>query len=353
MNPSAMFAALLGLVGTALLFLLALFLKLCYSTALYATLAEITRRLNLFRAATRPPARAILLVPAVVGFCTAILVLLYGPGLLFGAGEIELAPITLLWAVGRLVLLGVFAAAGLLTGWLVGARIPMGRDRYGAVTIRNRGRYLVFWMAAFSVAGFFRLMPWGFASIWIVGGVIMAAAWVTSAHLRLYVRYRHRRQTAGGGLPAGAPLDLSLSPAETLVLGALTRSDRPLSPTEILAHLAMGDPAQIAHPAWQAEATRLAGTGPDAVQPVLSELARRGLVSNRAGVWQGEGATRRLAAFGQADGAAALTCAEEGGSHTRVLLWSGPSRLLLEPGPDTLTIREARSDECLAATLLG
>ncbi len=77
--------ALVSFLTTSVGFVIVLFFKLCYSTALFATLAEITRRIEVFRRSRRPDARALLLLPVVVLFCSAILFAL-NLWSLFGSG---------------------------------------------------------------------------------------------------------------------------------------------------------------------------------------------------------------------------------------------------------------------------
>jgi hypothetical protein len=330
-------AKVLSFAWLGIVFLVLLFLKLCYSTALFSTLAEITRRIQLFRKLRRPAVRALLLLPAVILFCTAVLFAL-NLVRLFGGG-FSLTPGFFIFLVLRIAFLLAALAVGLLLGLLVAGRIPMGRDRFGGVIYKNRGRYLAFWLGTFSLCGLFRLLPWGFVTYWTIWFLLVGASLALMVHWRLYGRYRSLRLHRSPGLPPGEPLDLSLSAREAVLLSALLRHKGPADAQALARALKSPDPVLLAHPGWAWELGALADEA-GALEAGLEGLVLRHLATRTGGGYAPAGQAQRLASLGQADWAAGLTVHEGGAATTRVLHRAGPSSLILEIGPTTLGIRE-------------
>jgi hypothetical protein len=217
----------------AVVWVVMLFIKLCYSTALYGTLAEINRRILVFRQGKRPVLRAILLLPTVVLFVTTILFALSFFRIIFGAqkitdlkGLLNAADIIFLFLRVGFLLAGV--VLGAVLGVMLGRNIPVGRDRFGGLLYRNKGWYLGFWLFTFTLCGFFRLMPWGFVTYWTIWFLVLAACIVTAAHWTLYGALRAVAATEPPGLPPGEPVDLTLAPGEAVALSALLRARGPM-----------------------------------------------------------------------------------------------------------------------------
>lgn len=330
-------AKVLSFAWLGIVFLVLLFVKLCYSTALFSTLAEITRRIQLFRTLRRPAVRALLLLPAVILFCTAVLFAL-NLVRLFGGG-FSLTPGFFIFLILRVAFLLAALAVGLLIGLLVAGRIPMGRDRFGGVIYRNRGRYLAFWLGTFSLCGLFRLLPWGFVTYWTIWFLLLGASLALTVHWRLYARYRALRLRPSPGLPPGEPLDLSLSAREAVLLSTLLRQKGPADARALARSLTQPDPVLLAHPGWAWELRALADE-PGAVESALEGLVLRHLAVKAGGGYAPAGPAQRLASLGQADRAAGLTVREGGAAATRVLHLAGPSAVLFEIGPTALGIRE-------------
>lgn len=333
----ASLASLGALLATSVWFLIVLFLKLCYSTALFATLAEITRRIDVFRGSRRPTARALLLLPVVVLFCSAILFALnlwpiFGSGLaLNGASLLRLAL--------RLGLFVFALGAGAALGLLFGSRVRMGHDRFGGVLCDNPGRYLSLWLAAFGACGFFRLLPWGFLSFASVFCLVLLAASVTAAHWLIYGRYR-AVASAPAPLPGETgPVRLALTAREAVGLALLARYPQGLDLEHARLFLAKPDPALVVHPAWQAEAAALQDDD-GALTALLASLGSKGLAAQDGGTWVPTGAAARLAGMGHVREAVALTVKEGDQARTFVCQRLGPLTLVVEPGPATLRIDE-------------
>ena len=330
-------AKLLSFAWLGIVFLVLLFLKLCYSTALFSTLAEITRRIQLFRTLRRPAVRALLLLPAVILFCTAVLFSL-NLVRLFGGG-FSLTPGFFLFLVLRISFLLAALVIGVLLGVLIAGRIPMGKDRFGGVLYKNRGRYLAFWLGTFSLCGLFRLLPWGFVTYWTIWFLLVGASLALTVHWRLYARYRGLRLSRSPGLPLGEPLDLTLSAREAIVLSALLREKGPADARAVARSLQKPDPVLLAHPGWAWEIQAIA-EDPSALESELESLVLRRLASRMGRGYAPAGPALRLGSAGQADWAAGLTLREGGASSTRILHRVGPSSLLLDLGPTTLGVRE-------------
>ena len=348
--PPALPPALAKIVSVAIMgitFVVVLFLKLCYSTALFATLAEITRRIALFRQGKRPAVRALLLLPVVVLFCSAVLFAL-NLIRLFGAGYAKTSVFFIFLGL-RIVFLFVAVALGAGIGLLLAPRIPMGRDRFGGVIYQNRGRYLAFWLATFSLCGFFRLLPWGFVTYWSIWFLVLAASLVTALHWRLYGRYRNLRLSVGPGLSPGEPLICTLSSSEAVALSVLLQSRSPIQPKNLAQRLLPPDVALLAHPGWNS-AVQVLATDAGAPKSTLDSLVMKGLAAGGRTGYSAASAAQRLASIGHVDLAVGLTCKEGGRCSTRVLHQKGPSRILAQIGPETLILRELSSrDDALAA----
>ncbi len=340
-NAAALVSTIFGYILGTIVFIVTLFLKLCFSTALYATLAEIQRRIQVFRQQTRVTIRAVLLLPTVLLFCSAVLLLLWTWGILSaGLAIADLKSLgAIAWAVVRVVFLGLCIVAGGLLGWMTGQKAPMGKDRFGGILMHGRRRYLGFWVGAFAVCGFFRLMPWGFITYWTVCALAASAAVVCGAHWMIYTRFRSLVAKAAPGLPPGERLDLKLTAEEAVILSAVVRSASPLAPEGIAAALGHPDPAWLAHPAWFAAVARLAAD-PTALTQALTALQQQGLIAGAPYGWAVAGKAARLQALRCADTVGAVTIKANGRAVTRVLQWCGPSTMLVEPGPETLRIRE-------------
>ena len=234
-------------------FFFTLFLKLCFTTALYATLAEMNRRIALFRQGKRPVAKALLLIPVVIVFCTGILLVLNLWRIVFS--DMAINPLAfnvraadLFFAFFRLAFLLAALAIGAALGWIIGRNIHVGKDRFGGIVYRNRGRYLGFWLFAFGICGFFRLMPWGFVTYWTVWLLLLAAAIVTAAHWTLYGRVRAAGGWSAPGLPPGDPIAMELSLDEAAVLAGLAATPSPASEQAVANKLLEEDFARMAHP---------------------------------------------------------------------------------------------------------
>ncbi len=277
-TPSILAKALSFILGGAL-FLVVLFLKLCYSTALYSTLAEINRRIVVFRQCRRPVLRAILLLPAVVFFCSAVLFILCAPLVLIGGSPLALNTLVnvreLAFAFLRVGFILAAVVLGAALGIIVGRNVSMGRDRFGGVLYTNKGRYLAFWLFTFTLCGFFRLMPWGFITYWTIWLLVLAACLVTAAHWSLYGACRSMLAAPAPGLPPGELVDLSLKPREAVVLSALLRAPGPLPFDALGRSLSDPDAAWLAHPVWTAE-WGLLRQKEEALKDALEALAYEG-----------------------------------------------------------------------------
>jgi len=326
------------------MFLVVLFLKLCYSTALYATLAEVNRRITVFRQGRRPILRALLLLPTVVLFCSAVLFALNFFRVVFGGvGAANLKalfnPADFIFVFLRVGFIFAAVVLGCALGIMTGRAVPLGRDRFGGLLYRNRGRYLGFWLFTFTLCGFFRILPWGFVTYWTIWLLVLAACIVTAAHWTLYGRCRSVLAAAGPGLPPGDPLDLSLGAPDAVVLSALLQSRGPLAPEGLGRALAQPDPSCLAHPAWT-ETCEILRNDPAARAEALQRLASRGLAAQSAGGWTAAGAASRLRAMGFSEKTASLTVKRGGNARTAILQRQGATALLVDPGPVTLTLRE-------------
>ncbi len=348
---------ILSFFTTGAFFLITLFLKLCYSTALYATLAEISRRIALFRRTRRPALRALLLLPAVVVFCTAILFALNLWRVVFGSLNLKgfaqaFNPMDILWVFLRAgFFLGAVVLGGAL-GLMVANHVTLGRDRFGGVLYKNRGRYLAFWFAAFSVCGLFRLLPWGFVTYWTVWVVVLAACLVTAAHWSIYAKVRSVAAAPAPGLPAGGEIAFTLAAREAVALSALLRGRAPRDAEALARSLADPDPSWLAHPAWTAELRALV-QDPPALGAALEGLSAKGLAAKSGKGWTPAGPAARLRLMGFAETAAGLTVRKGGAARTVVLHRQGPTVLLLEPGPATLGVREFPRGADAVAALAG
>ena len=342
---------ILSFLITSVGFLLALLVKLCYSTALFATVAEVHRRVQVFRQNERPTLRAIVLLPVVILFCSLVLFGLWvWPLLTTDVNWTRPTFGTVAWAVFRLAFLGAAVVLGAAIGAVIGRNIPMGRDRFGGVVVRNRGRYLVVWAGAFSVCGFFRLMPWGFVTYWIVFVLVLSACLVAATHFVLHTRFRELRACSSPGLPAGGRLDLRLGAEEAVVLSGLLRLGGSADAEAVAGVLAAGDVAWASHPAWASVSEEL-GADARRVEGPLSRLASRGLVRG-TGLFEVAGDAARLGALRVAERTVALSTRTAEGTTTQVVTLHGPSAVLWEPGPRELRVREVER-RALARTLLG
>ena len=337
-------------------FLVVLFLKLCYSTALFATLAEINRRITVFRQGRRPVLRALLLLPTVVLFCSAVLFALNFFRVVFGGVtganlKTLLNPADFIFVFLRVGFLLAAVVLGGVLGIMVGRAVPVGRDRFGGLLYRNRGRYLGFWLFACTLCGFFRILPWGFATYWTIWLLCLAACIVTAAHWTLYGTCRAVLALPGAGLPPGEALNLSLSAVDAVVLSALLKARGPLAPEALVRALGQPDPSWLAHPAW---AGALQGLSEDSETraAALQHLASLGLIAQSAAGWRLSGPSARLAGMAFSEETASLTVKREGMSRTVILQRQGATALLVEPGPQTLTVRELLADANPAAALL-
>jgi hypothetical protein len=335
-------------------FFFTLFLKLCFTTALYATLAEMNRRIALFRQGKRPVAKALLLIPVVIVFCTGILLILNLWRIVFSDMNINLRTfnvraIDLFFAVFRLAFLLAALAIGAALGWIIGRNVRVGKDRFGGVVYSNRGRYLAFWLTAFGICGFFRLMPWGFVTYWTVWLLLLAAAVVTAAHWTLYGRIRAAGASRAPGLPPGKAIDIELPLAEAAVLSSLAALPPPASEQAIGKNLTDGDFARMAHPGLH-EATRNLLSSPQAISEALGGLKKKGLAALDGRGWRLDGPAMRLNAIHHLDLAAALTERQAGGARTRILHLAGPTQVLFELGPSTLSIHEVPEAAAAART---
>jgi hypothetical protein len=337
--PGAVFLFLLRVI----LFVVGIFLKLCYSTALFATLAEINRRITLFRQSRRPAQRTLLLLAAVVVFCSGVLFFLSFFRVVFGGVGFSLKnivqPMEILWVFLRVGFLLVAMAAGGAVGIMAGRGVALGRDRFGGILTQNRGRYLGFWLFAFTLCGLFRILPWGFATYWAIWLLVLAACMVAAAHWTLYGACRAALAAKVTGLTPGEALDLSLEAPQALALSVLVRATGPLSPESLGRFLGAQDPAWMAHPAWAAQTQALRADSASCAA-ALEGLRERGLAAQTRDGWILSGGARRLAAMGFVEEAAGLTVRRGGRARTVVLQRRGPTALLVEPGPETLSIRE-------------
>jgi hypothetical protein len=348
--------SLVAFVSKSAMFLVVLFLKLCYSTALYATLAEINRRITVFRQGRRPVLRALLLLPTVVLFCSAVLFALNFFRVIFGGvGATSLKalfnPADFIFVFLRVGFIFAAVALGCALGIMIGRAVPVGRDRFGGLLYRNRGRYLGFWLFTFTLCGFFRILPWGFVTYWTIWLLVLGACMVTAVHWTLYGRCRSVLAAPGPGLPPGDPLDLSLGAEDAVVLSALLQSRGPLAADGVGQALAQPDPSCLTHPVW-AETCEILRNNPEDRARALQRLASSGLLVQSAGGWTAAGAALRLRAMGFSEITASLTVRRGGDAKTAVLQRQGTTALLLGLGPSTLTLRElpAGSDPvaCLA-----
>ena len=186
---------------------------------------------------------------AVVFFVIALIAAVFGFGGI-AAGAVGIAKtLFFIFLILRVAFLLAALAVGLLIGLLVAGRIPMGRDRFGGVIYRNRGRYLAFWLGTFSLCGLFRLLPWGFVTYWTIWFLLLGASLALTVHWRLYARYRALRLRPSPGLPPGEPLDLSLSAREAVLLSTLLRQKGPADARSLARSLTQPDPVLLAHPA--------------------------------------------------------------------------------------------------------
>ena len=348
--------SLVAFVSKSAVFLVVLFLKLCYSTALYATLAEVNRRITVFRQGRRPVLRALLLLPSVVLFCSAVLFAFNFFRVIFGGvGTTNFKtlfnPADFIFVFLRVGFIFAAVALGCALGIMTGRAVPVGRDRFGGLLYRNRGRYLGFWLFTFTLCGFFRILPWGFATYWTIWLLVLAACIVTAAHWTLYGRCRAVLATPGPGLPPGDLLDLSLGAEDAVVLSALLQSRGPLTPEGLGRALAQPGAPCLAHPAW-AEACETLRNDPVTRTGVLQRLGSRGLAAQSAGGWTAAGAALRLRALGFSEKTASLTVKRGGSARTGVLQRQGATAVLVNPGPVTLTLRELPGGKDPVAALL-
>ena len=387
----------MSFLATSIWFLLALLVKLCYSTALFATVAEVHRRVQVFRQNGRPTLRAIVLLPVVILFCSLVLFALWvWPLLTTQVSWTRPTLASLAWMVFRLAFLGAAVVLGAAIGIVVGRNIPMGRDRFGGVVVRNRGRYLVVWAGAFSVCGVFRLMPWGFVTYWVVWMLVLSACLVAGTHFVLHSRFRALRACSSPGLPPGGRLDLSLDAEEAVALSALVRATqlpaalsgsgvpnsasagaslpRPSSAGSTVVDsdlvdpnlvgprrtadaetvagvLVAGDVAWSSHPAW-ADAAQALGADSRKLERALGHLASKGLVRGNGDRFAVTGDAERLSALVVADRTVALSTRTAEGTTTQVVTLHGPSAVLWEPGPQHLRVREVERT-ALVQALLG
>lgn len=348
--------AIVAFATKSVTFVVVLFLKLCYSTALFATLAEINRRITVFRQGRRPMLRAILLLPTVVLFCSAVLFALNFFRVVFGGvtgANLKnlLNPADLIFVVLRVGFLLAAVVLGGVLGIMVGRAIPVGRDRFGGLLYRNRGRYLGFWLFAFTLCGFFRILPWGFATYWTIWLLLLAACIVTAAHWTLYGACRAVLAMPGAGLEPGEALNLSLDATDAVVFSALLRARGPLTPEGLGHALSRPDPSWLAHPAW-AGAHKILGEAPETRAASLQHLATLGLIAKSAAGWHVSGSAVRLSGMAFSEETVSLTVRREGTARTMVLQRQGASAILFEPGPQTLTLRELPAGSDPSAALL-
>jgi hypothetical protein len=348
--------ALVAFVSKSAMFLVVLFLKLCYSTALYATLAEINRRITVFRQGRRPVLRALLLLPTVVLFCSAVLFALNFFRVIFGGvGATNFKalfnPADFIFVFLRVGFIFAAVALGCALGIMTGRAVPVGRDRFGGLLYRNRGRYLGFWLFTFTLCGFFRILPWGFATYWTIWLLVLAACLVTAAHWTLYGACRAVMASPSVGLPQGDPLSLSLGAPEAVALSALLRTHGPITTEGLSRWLAQPDPSCLAHPAW-AEACEALRDEPAGRERALQNLESAGLAAHSPGGWSPAGPALRIRAMGFSENTASLTVKRGGRARTTVLQRQGATALLLDPGPSTLTLHELPADAQLTAALL-
>ncbi|MGC8762804.1 MAG: hypothetical protein ACP5VN_04115 [Acidobacteriota bacterium] len=337
-------------------FLVALFLKLCYTTALFATLAEIHRRIQVFRQNRRPDPRALLLLPVVVVFVSLVLFLLSAPRILAGATPLRalagfrINPMDVVWMGLRLGFLLAAPLLGIVLGIILGRGGTVAREPFGGVVVPGRWRTLGFWTGAFAVAGFFRLMPWGFVTYWTVWVMILAASMVLGL---LYTLYGQTRSVLARPSPGPGPAfgGLSLSAAEAAVLGVLWQRGRPVAPGELAAALKAPPPPVAIHPGW-AERAHALSEGGEALGEVLKTLSEKGLAARSPQGWEPSGGAQALAAARWADRAAALTVKEPGRAKTAVVHFFGPSAVVSEPGPVTLEIRRVPEGRSPASALV-
>jgi hypothetical protein len=336
--------SIVAFVSKSAMFLVVLFLKLCYSTALYATLAEVNRRITVFRQGRRPVMRALLLLPTVVLFCSAVLFALNFFRVVFGGvGAANLKalfnPADFIFVFLRVGFILAAVVLGGALGIMTGRAVPVGRDRFGGLLYRNRGRYLGFWLFTFTLCGFFRILPWGFVTYWTIWLLVLAACLVTAAHWTLYGACRSLVAAPGAGLPPGDPLTLSLGAPEAVVLSALLQNRGPLSQQGLARALAQPDPSCLAHPAWT-EACEILQNEPTACAQALQKIETLGLATQSARGWSPAGAALRLRSMGFSEETASLTVKREGNARTVILQRQGATALLIEPGPLTLSLRE-------------
>lgn len=355
MGPNPALKAFSFLVGAGF-FLVVLFLKLCYTTALFATLSEIHRRIQVFRQNRRPDPRALLLLPVVVVFVSLVLLLLSAPRLLFGAtsfkalASFRINPMDVVWMGLRGGFLLAAPLLGIVLGLLMGRNVPVSREPFGGVVLKGRWRALGFWTGAFAVAGFFRLMPWGFVTYWTVWTMVLAAAMVLGILYTLYGRTRAALRVPSPG-PGPAFDGLTLGAAEAAVLAVLCGSGSPLGTKEIAAALKAPPPPVALHPGWAERAFALRGDG-QALGTVLAALAEKGLAAKTPQGWKPAGGAEALAAARWADRTAALTVKEAGRAKTAVVHFLGASAVVVEPGPLTLEIRRVPEGRTPASALV-
>jgi hypothetical protein len=354
-NPAM--TAIRWMIGGAV-FLVLLFLKLCFTTALYATLAEIHRRIQMFKGNRRPPIRALLLLPVVILFVTLVLFVLCLPGFfqldlnLGNLARMNVNPMAFVWMGLRFGFLLAAIGLGALLGFMLGRGATLGKDRFGGILVNMKGGHLTFWTGCFAVAGFFRLMPWGFVTYWTVWAMVLSACLVAALHYALYGRTRAAYAGRSPGLPPGDPIDLELDAPQAAVLSALIKAPGPATEASLGASLKTPDVSLLAHPVWTGAALNLA-RDPAGMARVLGDLQSLGLAQKGPKGWSASGAAARLRALGFCDRASSVSVRTAGGAVTRVLLWAGPSKMMLEPGPGTLSIREMRADDSPYAMLMA
>jgi|GEM_PF-2265612 len=355
MGPNPALKVFSFLVGAGF-FLVALFLKLCYTTALFATLAEIHRRIQVFRQNHRPDPRALLLLPVVVVFVSLVLFLLSAPRILAGNTTLRalagfrINPMDLVWMGLRLGFLLAAPLLGIVLGILLGRGVTVAREPFGGVVVPGRWRALGFWTGAFAVAGFFRLMPWGFLTYWTVWVLILAACVVLGL---LYTLYGRTRWALGRVSPGPGPAfdRITLTAAEAAVFGVLCRSGGPVGERELAAALKTPPPPVAIHPGWAERAHALSGGG-EALAEVLKALSEKGLASRTPKGWRLSGGAEALAAARWADRTAALTVKEAGRAKTAVVHFFGSSAVVSEPGPVTLEVRRVPEGRSPASALV-
>lgn len=355
MGPDPALQAFSFLMGAGF-FLVALFLKLCYTTALFATLAEIQRRIQVFRQNRRPEPRTLLLLPVVVVFVSLVLFLLSAPRILAGSTPLRtlagfrINPMDVVWMGLRLGFLLAAPLLGLVVGILLGRGVAVTREPLGGVAVPVRWRTLGFWTGAFAVAGFFRLMPWGFVTYWTVWVLVLAAFMVLGLLYTLYGRTRWALGRVSPG-PGPAFTSITLTAAEAAVLGVLCRSGGPMGPKELAASLKAPPPPVAIHPGWAERAHVLSGDG-EALNAALTTLAEKGLAARTPQGWRPSGGAEALSAARWADRTAALTVKEAGRAKTAVVHVFGTSAVILEPGPVTLEARRVPEGRSPASALV-